>query len=316
MKLIGKDSFHILAIADRTKTHIEYDDRNNKIQIWGTEKSIVEAKLYLMYLNKHIDRDIQANAKKASAWARIKAMPDERHRNAAAKQEKEREEKLRFKSLPPQAEVFPFTGVFSWPQNEINPATALGMNFESLDPIRMEYGVYITYSSKRNCFRVLAYDHAAVQKTLDRIYVVFCEIAARNRAPTTAMLVIPPARYQPEVFMEKDHNLKYRQVTIRISSDSAGVQCGLFDDGTMPPNPEWAKRREILNQANYYYIRSALEKTVKDVFYLRTHAKLRIHFGTHVLFGYKRPKSGQRHAIEEFIQMLRSPLTKGEIVRK
>src|SRR4051794_37684184 len=101
-----------------------------------------------MYLNKHADRDVQATAKKTLGWAKVKAIPDERHRDATTKRTKESQEKLRFKRPPNPNEIFPFTGVFAWPHTEVNPADVLGMNYESLDPIRLDLSVYIMYSSK------------------------------------------------------------------------------------------------------------------------------------------------------------------------
>ncbi|KAK6344503.1 hypothetical protein TWF696_008137 [Orbilia brochopaga] len=327
-RIMGADRHHINAIADLTGTHMKFpqdepqdwaDDkrtiRYNRIRIWGTPEAVERAKEYLVYLNKHADKSAQSAAKKTLNWAKVKAIPDKRHREAATKEEKERELKGRFRSSPDPNEVFPYTGVFAWPHSEVSPSEVIGMNYESLDPIRLDVGVYIVYSSKRHCFRVLGYDQESIQKALDRIYVVFCEVAARNRAAIAITLAIPPKVFQPQVLFDKDHELSNLPVSFKPEKDSVGVQLYLGDDGSCQHHKNWASRRDILTLANESFIKSALDITLKDLFYLRMFAKLRIYFGTFILFGYRRPRF-LRHGLEEFTEMLRVSMARGEIFRQ
>ncbi|KAJ6259485.1 hypothetical protein Dda_5122 [Drechslerella dactyloides] len=326
--IMGADRHHINAIAELTGTHMKFPQdepqdwadakktiRFNRIRIWGTPEAVDRAKEYLVYLNKHADKSAQSAAKKSLNWAKVKAIPDKRHRDAATKEEKEREEKGRFRSFPDPNEVFPYTGVFAWPQSEVSPAEVLGMNYESLDPIRLEVGVYIVYSSKRHCFRVLGYDQESIQKALDRIYVVFCEVAARNRASIGITLAIPPKLFQPQVLFDKDHELSNLPVSFKPEKDSVGVQLYLGDDGSCQQHKNWTSRHDILTLANESFMKSALDMTLKDLFYLRMFAKFRIYFGTFILFGYRRPRF-LRHGLEEFIEMLRVAMARGEIFRQ
>ncbi|EWC43985.1 hypothetical protein DRE_01337 [Drechslerella stenobrocha 248] len=329
-RIIGVDRHHIIAIADLTGTHIKFpgdepqDWANaektsymNRVRIWGTREAVELAKAYLVYLNKHADRDAQSAAKKALAWPKVKAIPDKRHREAATREEKEKEEKSRFKKASDPNEQFPYTGVFAWPHAEVTPSMVLGPNFESLDPIRQDQGVYIEHSAKRNCFRVLGYNSESIQKALDRIYVVWCEIAARNRATYAITLAVPPKVFQPEVFFNTSHELTALPVTIRTDRDNTGAQIYLGNDGSgqgkYPGN--WSARRDVLLLANESYIKTALDMALKDLVYLRLPAKLRVYFGTYVLYGYRRPKS-VRHGLEEFMHMLRVAMASGEVFRQ
>ncbi|KAF3917070.1 hypothetical protein ABW20_dc0100967 [Dactylellina cionopaga] len=326
-RILGADRHHIVAIADLTGTHMKFPHdepqdwadarktgRINRIRIWGTREAVERAKIYLMYLNKHADKDVQSSTKKILGWAKVKAIPDKRHRDFTTKLEKEREEKSRFRSPHSPEEIFPYTGAFAWPQKEVNPGDVLGMNYESLDPIRLELEVYIVYSSKRQCFRILGYDHESIQKALDRIYFVFCEIAARNRPQIQYTIVSPPPKFLPQVFLDKDHGMDDLLEPYKPAPDSVGVECCLADDGTMPHDANWEARSKILRLANECYIKSALDGCLKDVFYLRMYAKLRVYFGTLILFGYKRPKFS-RHGLEEYIDMMRAKLSRGELIR-
>ncbi|KAF3154199.1 hypothetical protein EYR41_005439 [Orbilia oligospora] len=325
-RIIGAERHHILAIADVTGTHIKFpqDDPqdfnhetgalSNRVRIWGARSDVEKAKVYLMYLNKHADKDVQSATKKALGWAKVKALPGQRHRDAATKQEKEQEEKNRYKLPSKNDENFPFTGAFAWPQTEVNPADVLGMNYESLDPVRHDNGVYIVYSYKRHCFRVLGYSQESIDRALDRIYVVFCEIAARNRPQINYTLIQPPRVYCPQVSMDPEHGLGRIIDAYKPSYDSAGVEARLADDGTLDHEPNWEAKRQTLSLANDSYIRAALDNCLKDLNYLRMYAKLRIYFGSLILFGYRRPKY-TLHAAEEFREMMKAKLAKNELVR-
>ncbi|KAK6511881.1 hypothetical protein TWF481_000785 [Arthrobotrys musiformis] len=325
-RIIGADRHHILAIADVTGTHIKFpqDDPqdlnhetgalSNRVRIWGTDEAVERAKVYLVYLNKHADKDVQSATKKTLGWAKVKALPGQRHRDAATKQEKEQQEKSRYR-LPSKAdENFPFTGAFAWPQTEVNPGDVLGMNYESLDPIRHDNGVFIVYSYKRHCFRVLGYSQEAIDKALDRIYVVFCEIAARNRPQIQYTLIQPPRVYCPQVSMDSEHGLGGIIDAYKPSHDSVGVEARLADDGSMEHEPNWEAKRQTLALANDSYIKAALDGCLKDLNYLRMYAKLRVYFGSLILFGYKRPKYSL-YAAEEFLEMMKARLAKGELIR-
>lgn len=325
-RVIGAERHHILAIADVTGTHIKFpqDDPqdfnhetgafSNRVRIWGAPSAVEKAKVYLMYLNQHADKDVQSATKKSLGWAKVKALPGQRHRDAATKQEREQEKKNRYK-LPSKAdENFPFIGAFAWPQTEVNPGDVLGMNYESLDPVRHDNGVYIVYSYKRHCFRVLGYSQASIDNALDRIYVVFCEIAARNRPQIQYTLIQPPRVYCPQVSMDPEHGLGRIIDAYKPSYDSVGVEARLADDGTLDHEPNWEAKRQTLSLANDSYIRAALDNCLKDLNYLRMYAKLRIYFGSLILFGYKRPRY-TLHAVEEFMEMMKAKLAKGEMIR-
>ncbi|KAK6529243.1 hypothetical protein TWF281_008424 [Arthrobotrys megalospora] len=325
-RIIGAERHHILAIADVTGTHIKFPqdeprDLNpetgalsNRVRIWGSHAAVQQAKVYLMYLNKHADKDVQSVSKKTLGWAKVKALPGQRHREAATKHEKKREENNRFRLPSGNDDKFPFSGVFAWPQTEVNPGDVLGMNYESLDPVRHDNGVFIVYSNKRHCFRVLGDNQESIDKALDRIYVVFCEIAARNRPQIQCTLIAPPKAYCPQVSMDSEHGLGNVVDAYKPSYDSVGVEARLADNGTLPHELNWEAKRQTLSLANESYIRAALDNCLKDLNYLRMYAKLRIYFGSLILFGYKRSKY-TLHATDEFMEMTRAKLAKGELIR-
>ncbi|EPS42842.1 hypothetical protein H072_3177 [Dactylellina haptotyla CBS 200.50] len=311
-RILGFDRLHVLAIADRTDTHMKFphdepqdwaDERKtvrlNRIRIWGTRQAVERARKFLIYLNKHADRDVQSTAKKTIGWAKVKALPNQRHREAMVKYEKEMEEKGRFRQQHDESELFPFVGVFDWPPTEVNPTDVLGMNYEALDPIRLEHEVYILYSKKRSCFRVLGYSNDSIEKSLDRLYTVFCEITARNRNQIQYTLVNPPDVFQPQIRFDGGHGMHAILEPYKPGHDSLGVETFLGDDGTLPHDQNWPTRRNIIRLANDSYIKSALDSSLKDIYYLRI---------------YKRAKN-IHHGLEEYMGMVRAKLTRSDIIR-
>ncbi|KAK6542159.1 hypothetical protein TWF694_007924 [Orbilia ellipsospora] len=323
----GFDRLHIQAIADLTGTHMKFpedypDDwtnsgqttRLNRIRIWGDREAVAKAKVYLVYLNKHADKDVQVNAKKALGWAKVKALPDKRHREAITKKEKEKEEKGRFRSSHDANENFPYIGVFDWPNSEIDPAHTLGLNYEALDPIRMDHGVYIIYSAKRKCFRVLGYTSESIEQALDRIYTVFCEITARNRSPVHYNLVNPPDKYHPQIRFNRDHEMHTILEPYKLHEGAVGADIYLADDGKQPQHSNWPERVASLRRANERFIKAALDSCLKDIFYTRMYAKLRIYFGTMIIFSFSKAKDNI-HGLEEYMEMVRTKMTKGDVIR-
>src|SRR5947207_2421004 len=120
----------------------------------------------LIFLFQHIDRAYQQQAKKNLGWAKVKAIPDERHREKNKELHFQKGNSERFRRQVDSGEIFPFCGTFAWPQKELNPASLLGMNYEELDPIRVECECFVIFSSKRSSFRVLGHDQAKVQEAV------------------------------------------------------------------------------------------------------------------------------------------------------
>lgn len=182
----------------------------------------------------------------------------------------------------------------------------------------MDLEVYITYRSERQCFWVRGQSQDSVQTAIDRIFIVFCEVTARNRLHFHAALVHPPFIYRPLVKLDHKHDLTSRQVTFRFQKEAAGIQCHLQDYNNIPTDRKWPVRRQALLLANEHVTKIALQNTLHDLIFLRMNAKLRVHFGTFILVRLRRPNGPIEHTaeIEEFMASVRDQQTKGEIIRE
>lgn len=266
----------------------------------------------------HISADIADNAVRVGGtWAKINAAPSDRKQARIDRIARDSAVRKRYRQAPEEGTSFNAVGVFVWPTKEINPQTSLGMGFEALDSVRFECEVYIIFSRKRSMFRVLGDDPSNVERAINRIYGAFCEIASKNRKPSKRFLVHPPSLALPGVAVRvvKRHNLENRQVTIKRLPQNIGVQVFLTGD---PPSQrylrEWQVKREVIKRTNYVYLKKVFQQGLNDVCYFRGHSAMKIHFGTLVLFGYKKPAGGQ-FALEDFCQMMGDPQTAGEVIK-
>lgn len=266
----------------------------------------------------HINIDIEDNAVRVGGtWARVNAAPSDRKQARIDRASREAAVRRRYRQSPEEGTSFNAIGVFVWPTKEVNPQTSLGMAFEALDAIRFDCEVYIIFSRKRSMFRVLGNEPRNVDAAINRIYGAFCEIASKNRKPSKRFLVHPPSMRLPGISVRvvKKHNLENRQVTIKRLPGNIGVQ--VFLTGNPPSQhflSEWQIKREAMERSNYIYLKKVIQQGLNDVYYFRGYSALKVHFGTLVLFGYKKPIGGM-FGLEDFCEMMGDPQTAGEVIR-
>lgn len=285
--------------------------------MWGRPSQIQAARDDLNALYSQVTLDCEQGLKRVGGWIRTRAMPSDRRQEIIDKMVYDAKIRKIYRSLPPEGSHYPVVGLFVWPK-ELNPQTVLGMAFECLDDIRFDHKVYILYDRKRGMFRVLGTDRKNVDRAVSRIHGVFCEVAAKNRRSTKAVLVLPPQNpSDAQVYPRQNHDLVDRQITVKHSDENRGIQVYLAAEQSNKPRSEgsWGSQGRALKEANTQYLRKALGQALCDTAYFRGHAKLRVYIGRLVLFGYKRPKDGVCYNILEFCDAARDPRTSGEVIR-
>lgn len=269
----------------------------------------------------HIAREIEISQRRAGgAWEKIKAAPSERKQLFLDEQARNEWIRRKFRQPPPEDELFPCIGVFVWPMKELPPQQPLGSSFEALDDIRFENKVYITMARAQSVLRVLGSDHDSVAIAIERVFGVFCEIAARNRKSNRKLLVHPPCAHPigTAVRLITDHSLKHRQVTFKRLPENIGRQVALTAG---PAGTEWLDmwkiKSEKMERANYAYLRKVVQQGLRDVLYFRGHVTMKVHFGTLLLFFFKEPSGGdpEEFKLLEFCEVARHPRTVGEVAK-
>lgn len=268
---------------------------------------------------QHIMHELETETRRAGGnWEKVKAAPSERKQKWLDRQANDAMIRKKYRQQPPADKPLPFNGVFVWPAKEIDPQQTLGTSFEALDDIRYENKVYITMSRAEGIFHVAGEDEALVNAGLERMFGVFCEVAARNRKPNRKMLVHPPSSNPrgATVKLIMGHDFTDRQVTIKRLKTNLGPMVRL---SAIPPKAGWLEmwktKRAKLEKANYIYLKKVVQQGLSDLLYYRGHSTMKVHFGSLMLFSYKAPER-EEFELLEFCDMAKNPQAAGELIRQ
>ena len=318
-RFFGVQSHNVLHIARKTGTHISMPmDLNEPVLfMWGTPDRLLAARQDLRALLEQVQHDIEQGQRRASGWAKIKAMPSDKKQQMIDDMIQAARIRKMYRLPPPPGTHFPAVGLFLWPSKERDPQQVLGMACEALDDIRFDQKVWILFVRKATVFRVLGDNPKNVEIAVERIRGVFCEVAAKRRRPTKMVLLQPPSEElaATKIVANENHDLINRQVTVKRLEANKGIQVFL---GGAAPNSKfremWKTKREILTRANDTYVRKVLEQGLQDLPYFIGHVRMRVYIGKMVLFGYRRAKDGV-YSILDFGEMVRNSQTVGELIR-
>jgi len=196
----------------------------------------------------------------------------------------------------------------AWPPNHIHPTELFGQSVEAFDPVRMAYHCHITFDTERSMFRVLSNNPKAVQEALRRIRTTVSELVSRSKKPIRLYLLLPPSLGA----IRSEIGLKNSRPTIsKIRVKPLLVGQPLSGEGLQ----EWAQLRPKFSAANESCIQRAVIECLSRVRFYRGLVRMRVHFGSFVFSVYKKPK-GPNHTFEEFMQMMRSSATTGELIKE
>ena len=199
-------------------------------------------------------------------------------------------------------------GIFAWPSTQIHPNELFGQNVEAFDPVRMAYQCHITFDTERLLFRVLSNSPKAVQQALRRIRTTVSELVSRSKKPTRLYLLLPPSlgaiRGEIGLKNSRSSESKTRVKPLLMGQPLTGEEL-----------EDWAKLRPKLFAANENCIQRAIVESLARVRFYRGLVRMRVHFGSFVFSVYRKPK-GAAHTFEEFMQMMRSSTTAGELIKE
>lgn len=172
----------------------------------------------------------------------------------------------------------------------------------------MAYRCHITFDTERSLFRLLSNNQKAVQEALGRIRTTVSELTSRSKQPIRLYLLLPPSlgAIRSEVGLKNSRPAisKTRVKPLLVGQPLTGEEV-----------QEWAQLRPKLSAANESCIQRAIIECLSRVRFYRGLVRMRVHFGSFVFSVYKKPK-GPTHTFEEFMQMMRSSTTAGELIKE
>ena len=157
-------------------------------------------------------------------------------------------------------------------------------------------------------FTVLSDQSRPVQEALCRIRTTLRELASRSKRPTRLLLLQPPslAAVRNEVGLSESQSSisRPRVKPLLVGQAPSGEELA-----------GWAHLSPKLSSANESCIKRAILDSLSSIRFYRGHVRMRVHFGSFVFSVYRKP-NGPTHTLEEFMQMMRSTTTTGELIKE
>ncbi|KAI9839915.1 MAG: hypothetical protein M1819_000107 [Sarea resinae] len=284
-----------------------------KFSIWGSEEQVLAAKSELAAWIKHryYDSYLTVQAGEKETFPRIPSLTDKK-KTAIAKEKEEQADQRSYRRAPEGSDAFNIMGYFLWPSSELRIEATLGHNLEALDPVRMSCRCHVIYESGSSLLKILGHDLTNVDQAIKRIRVTICEIMVRSSRPTRLYLVNPPsiegARKEVKLIPEK---IPKDSVSPSMAPVLPMLTGSRFTGRELN---EWAGLRSRALSSNLRRLREAIDDCLKKLRFHRGHIRVRVHFGSLYLTGYKKPKGG-RLGIRDFMLMMENFQTSGEIDR-
>ncbi|KAL9600130.1 MAG: hypothetical protein Q9219_003386 [cf. Caloplaca sp. 3 TL-2023] len=289
------------------------DDTN--ISIWGNQRQVDDTIGELRRWRSRA-RSLQALKESRSSGKIQFAKMRSTISDAWAEEEKTAKrnvEKQHYQKAPQQGQQFKFNGYFVWPNDEVRAIELFGPHCEALDPLRIEYRVYILFDEARSIFKIHSHSSSnGVEDVIERLENTMKEYVARNHRPTTLLLVEPPSRadYRPNV----------RTIAGTFFGDSRPQSKIPVSHGERPVlDDDLAKRQQELerlaltNKSRTYV---AAQKVLDRMPYYRGYFRMRVNFGTFALLKFQWPPGVHSIPLERFTTDVQSAGTKGTLIRK
>lgn len=219
---------------------------------------------------------------------------------------------LEFQQVPAQDRVFPYTGAFLWPTDEVRPEDILGSSLEAFDPIRFQHQCHIVFDTKLSSFRIYSDKEESVKKTMDRIVGTMKEYVAKSARPDMITLVEPPGsstvRKDVKILSASLHNPKADKNSMIPS----------LTGSTLAPEARkaWLTERDQLMMKNNRRMELSLRKCIANLIHYRGLVRMRVQFGTFALKFFRWKEGAESTPLGEFMDNTAMSGTKGVMIRE
>ena len=287
----------------------------SQLLVWGNPKQVSlavnELKAWRYQANVRAASSTKAQKQTKDAFAESKSFigsqyaADER----IAKRDAHRQE---YQKAPEQGTQFKYNGYFLWPNDEIRATDLFGPSCEALDPLRMEYKVYIIFDEARSVFKV--FSNSSVEKiyaVIQSIENTIKEFVARDDRPMVLYLVEPPTtdKYRDNVHMIPGPLIGPSRTPSRIPQ-SCGNKLEPIDV------VDWGLEANKSASRNQIRMSTAISKVLERIPYLRGHLRMRAQFGTFALIKFQWPPGVPSVPLTQFEANVQSAGTRGTLIRE
>ncbi|KAL8919666.1 MAG: hypothetical protein Q9172_004888 [Xanthocarpia lactea] len=288
-------------------------DESRVLHIWGNQKqvdsTIIELKAWRY--QAMIRAPSKGRPLPKTAFAANKSLTGQQW---AADERTAKRDAVRqhYQRAPEQGQQFKYNGYFLWPNDEVRATDLFGPSCEALDPLRMEYKVFISFDEARSVFRV--YSNTSVEKiyeVIQRIENTIKEFVARDNRPLTLYLIEPPSAfdYRDDVKMIPGP-LVGPSRTPSKTPESCGNKLNPMDV------VDWELEAEKSALQNKLRMSAAIEKILERIPFYRGHLRMRAQFGTFALVKFQWPPGMPTVTLRKFETDVQSASTRGTLIRE
>ena len=194
----------------------------------------------------------------------------------------------------------------------------LGRNCEALDPIRVEYYVYITWDAAEKSFSIYGQQQDQVEAVMESLNHTFCQVIARSFAidGMTRFFTKPlrAQRLQSKVLLLPSYPTKNDSFPAKINDARRSIQAygPDFDE------PEAAKLRKAAftkNSRNEERIVLTLFRALERIRWFRGNLQMRVRLGSFVLSRYMKAPN-DLYDLDIFKDMMEGETVKAFVGRK
>ncbi|KAF2084435.1 hypothetical protein K490DRAFT_59583 [Saccharata proteae CBS 121410] len=268
-------------------------------------------------------KELQKAAK--SQWAKVWAFDAAVEKRIQRRIERE-EKRQDFRRIPdpdPEGEST-YRRPFGWPSDiDYSPMQCLGTNLEALDPIRMEFEVYINYASAAVAPVLLVQGESMslIEQAVVRLGGVGAQLDARSFEPDTEFFLNIPYFSDTEAVKFPWVNMHdYWNPALIAGGESPEDSRGMVPTLTKPmPRPLAGKvDEEAVDEPLVKRLMHTVSETCQYLPAYRGSMRMRITLGTLVLQNYRRfpIEDNPGYPLNDFYDMMGSHQVEGHVTRE
>ena len=285
--------------------------KDRELLLWGDARQVQNTK---DELNRWLDRRLHSDAPQKpmakNKFAKMTSAIGDQHHRLMKKMRKEAMI-MEFQQAPAEGRVFPHTGTFLWPDDEVRPEDLLGPSLEAFDPVRFKYQCHIVFDNKLSSFRIFSDNEDSVNKTMDRMIGTMREYVVKSVRPDTMILVEPP---NPSAISKDVMVLPLFPNDPKLGQSMIPVLTG--DRLDPKSRQEWLEMGDELTRNNNGRMELSLRKCIANLSHHRGLVKIRVQFGTFALKVYRWKEGAESIPFEDFMNNMMIAGTKGILVRE
>ena len=281
------------------------------IKIWGRP---VDVRRTLRYLEEWI-RNItegpsEAKTNHKSKFAHVQSTLTDRYRKE--QEQVKKEARLRsFQQTPEPGKTFPFQGWILWDVDEIGPYEVFGISLEAFDSIRSRCKCHIVFEETIRALKILSNTKNHIDVAIERLEIAIKGLKAKSVRNIAKYLVeFPPISdiHQEVTLLERpaDSMGATKFLTARLSGEPVNAQTRV----------KYLKIIQESHAKNVMYVEQSLLRILPSLPHYLGQLRLQILFGTFRLTKFRLRDDNRTFPVEAFLEEMRNPGIKGEIVRE